>query len=247
MVPIDPVEALPELGMDFVRCSWPRDAATTRNLWCVNNAYCDQGTGKCKALPLLNKACGNGLMCASGLGCDSYGQGVPGKCITLPKENAMCLYGGNGLYSGERQQCAPGFGCYLDADARCKSLTMTSTINRSPCTFDMQCGAGYTCGFYAAGNLCNKAKTVNQACTREGECAAGLYCAGTGFCKAKINDDKTVCFDDLSCADTRFCAKKLFLGIPYGDKVCQLNPTLNQKCTDRCAKSSTGTQLVCRV
>jgi hypothetical protein len=218
-----------------------------RNLWCVDNAYCNQVTGKCTALPKLGELCGNGLMCASRLGCDTYGQGVPGKCVDLPTANMKCLYGGNGNYGGERTQCAAGFGCYLTADARCKNLTLTSTKNGSPCTFDMQCGAGYKCGFYPAGNLCNVAKKAGQACTREGECAAGLFCAGSGLCASKINS-KSKCFDDDSCVDSRFCVKKTLLGVAYGDKLCiSPLPALNKACTARCGKTSTGVQLVCRV
>ena len=226
-----------------------------RNLWCVDKTYCDQATGKCTALPSLNKPCGNGMMCGAGLGCKSGDMGLT-KCTALPTDksaDSSALMGGNGPHSGGPTECAAGFGSYdVDGYWKCRNVTKMSSTNGSPCTFDLRCAAGFTCGFYSnigLGNICNKAKTLGQPCTREGECAAGLWCGNNG-CVAKINTDTVACTDDLECVDSRFCAKKYIRSF---NKVCRSPlPALNQTCTGgygngRCAKTSTGVQPVCRV
>ncbi len=102
---------------------------------------------------------------------------------------------------------------------------------------------------FCAGNVCNKAKTLGQPCTREGECAAWLFCRNER-CVAKINTDTVACLDDIDCVDSRFCAKKYIWSL---NKVCRSPlPALNQACTGgygngRCAKTSTGVHPVCRV
>jgi hypothetical protein len=229
-----------------------------RNLWCVDNAYCDlgsgpvKGTGKCTKLPTLGNLCGNTLMCAAGLACNERG----GKCVALPKEGERALYGGNGPDSGGETECAPGLGSYLvDGYWTCKNVTKMSSRNGSPGTIDKKCATGYTCGFYLAQYpniepcVCNVAKKLGQQCTREGECAAGLWASSTG-CAAKLKAGSK-CTDDVECVGTAFCAQKTLLGIPYGDKICRSPlPTLNEACTGgfgygRCAPATP--QLVCRV
>jgi hypothetical protein len=221
-----------------------------RNAWCEDNTFCDQKTRKCSALPSVNKTCGNGVMCGAGLGCNTDPMGLT-MCIDLRTDksaDSSALMGP----SGEPTECAAGFGSYdVGGSWKCRNVIKMSSTNKSPCTFDLRCAAGFTCGFYSdigLGNVCNKAKTKGQPCTREGECAAGLWC-GNNVCVNKINTD-TACTDDVQCVDWRFCAKKLLW--PFS-KVCRLPlPALGQACTGgngkgRCDKTSTGVQLVCRI
>jgi hypothetical protein len=202
---------------------------------CVASAYCDSAKMACVALPGANKPCGGGIFCAAGLGCNASSDGV---CKALPRPNANgdCLWG---LF-GQRM-CGRGLNCYSVGTRNvCKD---PNAVTNGDCSVNLLCGAGKGCSIGAT-QRCVASAPLNAKCpgNTPGICQSGLYCNTRTTRCAKLLTDGASCVDPAACATGLTCLPSL-----WGFKCKAVPNKVRASCVDRCANTSTGTPLNCRL
>lgn len=176
---------IPELGGE---CQFDTQCAVTE--------YCalappDQSSGTCGPRPGLDEACGNGVSCADGLGCNQ----VTVVCEPLPEEGEACAAGPDGPFL-----CAPGLGCFPDDG--CAPLPAEGEA----CAIGFpNCEAGLGCAFEADGSFCRAPVGEGMPCQNDPTCEAGLFCNfADGTCTAHFADG-TPCSAGNECGPDGAC------------------------------------------
>ncbi|MCS6857593.1 MAG: hypothetical protein NZM37_07775 [Sandaracinaceae bacterium] len=149
------------------RCQAPGEAGTpcSDDSDCAPAFYCS-GTSPnmtCQPRPTRNMPCGDGVVCAEGLGCSTPSGGT---CQPLPGEGAECLLGRYGPFL-----CAPGLAC---VDGRCRPLPGEGQTCGTP---DV-CAPGLGCAFGPEGSICIRPREEGASCENNQACARGLVCVG---------------------------------------------------------------------
>jgi hypothetical protein len=186
-----------------------KNAPCTSDRACAASLYCDSVTGTCLERPGLDAACGNGLNCAEGLGCDPSGAQDP-KCLALPGAGQPCALGAAGPLL-----CAQGLGC---TDGLCGALPGEGAA----CTSDNRCAEGLACDFTAKGSICVKPKALGEPCQNDQVCPEAAHCGPSGACEAD-QPDGTPCSAGNECSG--FCG-----GDDSGGLSCRPAPNVGDAC-----------------
>jgi hypothetical protein len=152
-----------------------------------------------EGLQAVGEYCSAGEECAAGLVCDRSQH----KCVAAPIADASCM-----TTSG----CAEGLYCG-SADHVCHAIP---AANAACDAADQVCATGTTCVQVSGTYTCVAPHAVDQDCTDDAGCAAGLYCDST--CKTLIPDGGDCDYGEQcahawcksdKCADPGFCASVL--------------------------------------
>lgn len=190
---------------------------------CAASLYCDDTSKRCIARPTVGVACGRGVLCDVGLGCDTADN-----CAALPTSGQPCVMGEFGPFL-----CADGLCC---VDGTCGAPPGVG----APCASDNRCAAGLGCDFSPAGSLCIVPRTEGGSCESDGSCADGFHC-GSGGCTADLPTGSP-------CSVGNECVGVCGLG-PSGGLECRDAPAEGDPClfSDECpaALACTAPTLSC--
>jgi hypothetical protein len=189
--------------------------ACTQDGDCVAGSYCDDTSHACIPRPAAGSPCARGVLCGTGLGCDTAGN-----CATLPTSGQPCAMGEMGPFL-----CADGLGCI---DGNCGALPGVGAT----CASDNRCAAGLGCDFSPAGSLCIVPRTEGGSCESDRSCAAGFHC-GPGTCTADLPTGSP-------CSVGNECAGVCGIG-PGGALECRDAPLAGDPCIfpDECPTALT--------